>query len=201
MWQALIHLFGPEFAIRNLVDEKTYITDFLKLELENIGASALPAWIDCHSYDDDGLTGICARSLGEMGVEPGVVPELIKTGTYAHPWLGISMLDINPTTAKILREAGMDVPIDHGVLIMQVSPGSPADEAGLKSGDSEVRVGNMIIPIGGDIIIALDENPIECFQDLTVYMETEVIPGESVLLTILRDGVMTDVLTVPIAQP
>jgi S1-C subfamily serine protease len=162
---------------------------------------------------DGQVIGINSQILSASGASAGigfavssatierVVPELINTGTYAHPWLGISMLDINPTTAKILREAGMDVPIDHGILIMQVSPGSPADEAGLKSGNSEARVGNMIIPLGGDIIIALDGNPMECFQDLTVYMETEVTPGESVLLTILRDGVTTDVLAVPIAQP
>jgi hypothetical protein len=65
MLQAFIHLFGPEFAIRNLVEEKNYIKDFLIIELDNMGADAIPAWIDCLSYDKDGLAGICARTLGK----------------------------------------------------------------------------------------------------------------------------------------
>lgn len=78
MLQAFIHLWGPQFAIRNLVDEKSYITDFLVDELENMGAEAAPALVDCLSYDNAGLAGTCARTLGKMGAEPGVVPELIK---------------------------------------------------------------------------------------------------------------------------
>lgn len=78
MLRAFIHLWGPEFAIRNLVwDEKDYIKDFLMEELESMGADAAYALLDCLSYDDY-LAGVCARTLGSFGAEPGVVSTLIE---------------------------------------------------------------------------------------------------------------------------
>lgn len=79
MLKAFIHIFGPEFAIRNMVwDEKSYIKDYLVDELEEMGAAAAPALLNCLSYDDPYLPGVCARNLGSIEADPGIIQELIK---------------------------------------------------------------------------------------------------------------------------
>ncbi|MBC7252284.1 MAG: trypsin-like peptidase domain-containing protein [Anaerolineae bacterium] len=117
-----------------------------------------------------------------------VVPELIARGYYPHPWLGTEMLTLTPATAKVLREAGMNVPVDSGLLVIETVPGGPADKAGIRGGDRVVRIGRYRVPLGGDIITAVNGQAVEDFQDLTVYLETETVVGDTVELTIIRDG-------------
>jgi S1-C subfamily serine protease len=117
-----------------------------------------------------------------------VVPELIERGYYPHPWLGTYMLTLSPRSAEALREAEMDVPVDKGLLILEVVENGPADEAGMKGGTRVVRFGNVRVPLDGDIIVAIDGQPIENFQDLTVYLETQKVVGQRVKVTVLRDG-------------
>jgi len=50
------------------------------------------------------------------------------------------------------------------------------------------RVGNYQVPVGGDVIIEIDDEPVDDFQDLTVYLEAETAVGDSAELTIGRDG-------------
>lgn len=117
-----------------------------------------------------------------------VVPELIARGYYPHPWLGTEMLTLTPTTAKVLREAGMNVPVDTGLLVIETVKGGPADKAGIRGGSHVVRIGRYQVPLGGDIITAINSEPLNDLQDLTVYLETETVVGDTVELTIIRDG-------------
>ena len=117
-----------------------------------------------------------------------VVPQLIAQGYYSHPWLGTQMLPLTATTAQAFREAGMDVTVESGLLVLETVDGGPADEAGLEGGDRVARVGNYRIPLGGDVITAIDGEPVGSFQDLTVYLETETTIGDTVTLTVIRDG-------------
>jgi S1-C subfamily serine protease len=65
---------------------------------------------------------------------------------------------------------------------------SPAAAAGLRGGDETVQAGNVQVPIGGDIITAIDDQPVTSLQDLTVYLEDRTQVGDTVTLTIQRDG-------------
>ena len=125
-----------------------------------------------------------------------VVPELIARGYYPHPWLGAQLFTLTPATAKAFREAEMVIPVDAGLLVVEVVQGAAADKAGLRGGSRLVRFGQVQFPLGGDIIIAIDDQPIEDYQDLTVYLETQTTVGETVQLTIIRDG---QEQTVPVA--
>ena len=122
-----------------------------------------------------------------------VVPELIQTGDYAHPWMGISFLDLN-RWSTILQRAEVEVP-DNGVLILEVVPNSPADDAGLQGGDRVAVVGNTRVPVGGDVITAINGEPIRGWSDLNIYLELETRVGETIDMTVLRDG---EEVTVPL---
>ena len=110
-----------------------------------------------------------------------VVPELIEKGRYRHPWLGTLSYSIDPELVQGLR-----LPVEKGILVAQIYRGSPAARAGLRGGNREVTVGNRRILAGGDIIVAINGQPIENHEDLTVYLETETQVGQVVELTIMR---------------
>jgi S1-C subfamily serine protease len=117
-----------------------------------------------------------------------VVPELISRGHYPHPWLGTQMLTLTPSTAKAFRDARMNVPVDAGLLVIEAVKGAPADKAGIRGGSRVVRIGRYQIPLDGDIIIAIDGEPVNDFQELTVYLEAQTTVGDTVELTIIRGG-------------
>jgi S1-C subfamily serine protease len=70
-----------------------------------------------------------------------VVPQLVTRGYYPHPWLGIYYLPLSPSTAELLREAEMNVPVDSGLLVLEVVEGGPAEDAGIQGGSRVVRFG------------------------------------------------------------
>jgi S1-C subfamily serine protease len=115
-----------------------------------------------------------------------VVPELIERGYYRHPWLGTYMLSLTPAAAQAFREAGMVVPVDTGLLVLEAVHGGPADQAGMRGGSRVVAFGRLRIPLDGDIIVSVDGVPIGDFRDLTVYLETETLVGQTVSVKVLR---------------
>jgi S1-C subfamily serine protease len=117
-----------------------------------------------------------------------VVPQLIARGHYPHPWLGVSVLPFEVEGAQILRKAGMEVPVDEGLLVAEVVSGGPAAKAGIRAGDQVVSIGNSRVPVGGDIITAINGKPIADFQELTVYLESETQVGDTVEVTLIRNG-------------
>ncbi len=118
-----------------------------------------------------------------------VVSQLIAQGRYQHPWLvEAALVPFNERGARILRQAGMDVPMEQGLLVTKVSPESLVAAAGIRGGDRVVRVGRYRILVGGDIITAVDGEPIADIKALTVYLETQTQVGDTVEVTIVREG-------------
>lgn len=101
-----------------------------------------------------------------------VVPALIRDGRYDHPWVGISMRSVDPFLARQLN-----LPVRQGVLITSVQRGSPADRANLR-GDQNT----------GDVVIAIDGEPIRTSDDLISYLELETSVGDTITFTVIRDG-------------
>ena len=111
------------------------------------------------------------------------IGDLIETGTYKHPWLGVSALDVNIAIADAI---GLEKP--QGVLIVDVTEGSPAEQVGLRGADQNVTLDGQLTPIGGDVITGIDDLPMRRLADLVVYMERNTSPGDSVIFEIVRDG-------------
>jgi putative serine protease PepD len=119
-----------------------------------------------------GLGGGSGGSIGVGFAIPidearSVAEEIIRTGHATHPFLGISGNDLTPQTAQ-----RFDLTTKQGALVMDVSPGGPADKAGLKARDIIVKLGDTAIAGMGDLIGAIRSHKI----------------GESVEVTYIRDG-------------
>lgn len=78
-------------------------------------------------------------------------------------------------------------PVDKGVVIAEVVPGSPADKAGLKGGDRIIYVDSTQIIVGGDIITKIDGKPVESMEELRSEIQKRKV-GDTVVITYIRSG-------------
>ncbi|MFH0748687.1 MAG: trypsin-like peptidase domain-containing protein [Candidatus Bathyarchaeota archaeon] len=109
------------------------------------------------------------------------LPSLLATGRYAHPWLGISGTDMNVGLA-----VEMGVNSTSGVLISEVTSDGPADKAGLRGGSRTVIIDGTSYAVGGDIILELNGVTMRNFNDLSIYLERNTQPGQTISVTFLR---------------
>jgi S1-C subfamily serine protease len=128
-----------------------------------------------------------------------VVPQLIVQGHYPHPWLGVQLLELNADRSAALRKAGADISVDDGLLLVELVDEGPAQKAGLQAGSETVAVGNVHVPVGGDIILAINETPVTTSQELMVYLETNTQVGDTVNVKVMRDG-QERLIPVPLAE-
>jgi S1-C subfamily serine protease len=111
-----------------------------------------------------------------------VVDELLEDGRVDQPYLGLSGADITPEIAEVL-----DLPTEKGVLVQEVIPDGPADEAGIESGSAEATIGPAPLRIGGDIIVEADGESVTSMDDVIAAVD-EHEPGDELELTVLRNG-------------
>jgi S1-C subfamily serine protease len=116
-----------------------------------------------------------------------VVPELISKGYVSYPYIGATIQSLIPEMAKFLK-----LKIERGAMIAEVVKGGPADKAGLKGGNQRVQVGNMIVIVGGDIVVKADQHEVKTHDDLIRYIR-EKRPGNTLLLKVYRKGDFIDV--------
>jgi serine protease Do len=127
-----------------------------------------------------------------------IVPALIANGTYLHPWIGVAGPDIIPEIALALGLGEA-----RGFLVTEIAPGSPADESGIRGGDMPVTniTGFEELRLGGDIIMNVDDQKVNKTDDLLSYIETNKEVGDTVTMTILRDGNLIEIDLVLGARP
>jgi 2-alkenal reductase len=117
---------------------------------------------------------------------------LIKDGRIRYPYLGITSRD-GLNLSAIAEDLGVNV--REGVLIFSVAELGPAQRAGLRGGSADrvVTVQGAPVPLGGDIIIAMNGTPVKDYTDLISKLVNTTAPGDKVMLTIIRDGAQQDV--------
>ncbi len=113
-----------------------------------------------------------------------VVPALIETGHYDQPWIGISGTSLIPDLATAMGLAADQ----RGTLVVDVVPGSPAAKAGLQGSDRQIQIDGQTARVGGDVIVAVDEQPVQDFEDLIAYLANSTEVGQMITLSVLRDA-------------
>ena len=116
-----------------------------------------------------------------------VLNDLMTLGRVRRPALGVRTVPVSPELAE---EIGL--PVDFGLLIIGVVPGSSAEQAGLRAGSERAYLGNIPIMLGGDLIVAIDGEKIQDQDDLTQMMNNHRA-GDSVKVTIYRNKKKMDV--------
>jgi S1-C subfamily serine protease len=114
-----------------------------------------------------------------------VAPQLIEKGSVSYPYLGVTS-DNRFSIAELA--VAVKLPVEHGVLVSSVTPDGPADQAGLRGSNTTARVRGVQVAVGGDIIIAIDGTEIHDFDAMITYLVNHTQVGQTVTVTIVRDG-------------
>ncbi|MBZ0303228.1 MAG: trypsin-like peptidase domain-containing protein [Anaerolineae bacterium] len=115
-----------------------------------------------------------------------VVPELIANGKYTHPDIGLQVAELGTEVSPGSNG------VSRGLLIVDVTANGPADQAGLRAAQVSTQRGRYVFS-GGDIIIAVDGQPMYGRDDMLIYLEDHYRPGDTTTVTAVRDGQNVDV--------
>jgi 2-alkenal reductase len=106
-----------------------------------------------------------------------IIPALIENGSYDYPFMGVRF----DGEISLDDQEFYDLPQTQGTYVVAVEEDSPADEAGLIQADSNSGQ-------GGDLVIAIDGLDIKDFSDLNSYLVFETSVGQTIDITVIRDG-------------
>jgi len=125
-----------------------------------------------------------------------VADDLIRVGRVVHSYLGTTIsLELSPRISQVLK-----LPVNHGVLVGEVYPDSPAQKAGLRGGNQVVEMGNHQLLLGGDILTEMDGKGITSANAFLGTIESKK-PGDKMTLTVYRDGKLIKVTVVLKERP
>ncbi len=111
-----------------------------------------------------------------------VIPALIEDGSYDHPYMGVGLSNVSPVLAEAngLEQAS-------GVYINSVVSDGPSDGV-LEGSTGTARVDGVEVDTGGDVVRRLDDTATPTRQDLAAYLALETSPGDTLSVTVQRDG-------------
>jgi S1-C subfamily serine protease len=121
------------------------------------------------------------------------IHQLETNGEVEHAFIGISGGTITPELARAIN-----LPVKQGVIVQSVVKGGPADKAGVEGGNTSATIDGTEVSLGGDIITEVNGKKVAGMDEL-VEIINAAKPGESLELTILRDG-STKSATVTLGQ-
>ncbi len=136
-----------------------------------------------------GINTMIASSVGQsagigfaipINTAKAVLNDLVTLGRVRRPALGVRTIPIDP---ELANEMGLAA--DSGLLIVQVVPGGSAERAGLRGGSERAYLGNTPIMLGGDLIVAIDDEKVSDQQDLAQMMNNHRA-GDTVRITFYR---------------
>src|SRR5215472_3882297 len=186
-------------SIRSLKGERGYIDEAIQTDAAinpgNSGGPLLNGQGQVIGINSMILTGGAEQSAGigfaiPINTAKAVLDDLVRLGRVRRPEIGVRTIPIGPDLAD-----QMGLAADSGLLVVQVVPGSAADKAGLHAGTERAYLGNQPIMIGGDLIVAIDGQPIEDQQDLSHIMQNHH-SGDTVTVTVYRSKKRMDIKVV-----
>lgn len=135
------------------------------------------------------VVGINAAIESQSGTSSGVgfsipvaavrliVPSLIQSGSYQYPYIGASFA----SEIGLQEQTQLGLPQIQGAYVVEVTSSSPADQAGLQAADPTTGE-------GGDLVVAIDGQPVKDFGDLNSYLVFHTQPGQTIQLSVMRGG-------------
>jgi serine protease Do len=185
--------------LNRLMDIEPIIIPELQLDLTIAPGNSGGPLLDL-SGDVVGITNAAVEDEGFCFAVPynilnRVVPILLLEGTYTHPLVGITVEALTPDAITSENILNVD-PDQRGLLITEVFPNSPADDAGLTPAES-VQGGLT----ARDIILAVDDHSTFTLEDWVEYMELEVSPDQTITLTLWRSGTTSTVDVTTTGRP
>ncbi len=106
-----------------------------------------------------------------------IVPSLIENGAYVYPYMGVGF----DNEVSLGEQSFYGLSQTQGAYVINITSGGPGDEAGLVAASS-------VNGQGGDLIIEIDGRPINSFADLNSYLVFHTTVGQTIEITVLRDG-------------
>jgi 2-alkenal reductase len=125
-----------------------------------------------------------------------IIPALISDGKFQYPYLGLSSTD----GMTLAEEKNLGLPQTPGAYVTNVVAGGPAAKAGIV-GDKASTGTQRTLAGGGDLIVAIDGHPVKAFADVLSYLVNHGSVGQTITLTVIRNGANTDVPVVLGARP
>jgi S1-C subfamily serine protease len=186
---------GPTYSIPDIIQTDTAINPgnsggvLLNDSGEVMGVTQS---IDTSSGSSSGVGFAIPASIVEQ-----VIPALINTGVYQHPYLGVTVTSLDPAVAGAMNLTSGQ----RGALVEAVTSSSPADKAGLKAGSTNFTDNGAQVAIGGDVIIAFNGQAVKSSDDLITYLADQGVVGQSATLTIIRGGKQMNITVTPGARP
>jgi S1-C subfamily serine protease len=111
-----------------------------------------------------------------------IAKQILTTGNVQHAFLGIQGYTLTPQLANVLN-----LPVKHGAVVQRVTPGSPADDAGLRGGTANVTIEGQNVRVGGDVITSVDGKAVKSMDAVANDIAAKK-PGDQVELGIERRG-------------
>ena len=176
-------------SIRSLKGQRGFIDEAIQTDAAinpgNSGGPLLNARGQVIGINTMILTGGVEQSAGigfaiPINTAKAVLDDLVHLGRVRRPEMGVRTIPIGPELAD-----QMGLAADSGLLIVEVVPGSAAERAGLRGGTERAYLGNAPIMIGGDLLVAIDGQPVEDQQDLSHVMQNHR-SGDTVTVTVYR---------------
>jgi S1-C subfamily serine protease len=176
-------------SIRSLKGQRGFIDEAIQTDAAinpgNSGGPLLNARGQVIGINTMILTGGVEQSAGigfaiPINTAKAVLDDLVHLGRVRRPEMGVRTIPIGPELAD-----QMGLAADSGLLVVEVVPGSAADRAGLRGGTERAYLGNAPIMIGGDLLVAIDGQPVEDQQDLSHIMQNHR-SGDTVTVTVYR---------------
>ena len=186
---------GPTYSIPDIIQTDAAINPgnsggvLLNDQAEVIGVTSA---IESGSGSNAGIGFVIPAAIVKQ-----VIPTLISSGHFDHPYIGISGTDLTPDLAT-----AMSLPADtQGALVEDVNTGGPAAAAGLKASTKTVTINGLDTTVGGDVITAVNGSQIKGMNDLIAYLSDSTKVGDKITLSVLRDGKSVSVDLTLAARP
>jgi S1-C subfamily serine protease len=141
------------------------------------------------------VIGINAQIRSDTGANEGVgfaipinaakrsLEQLVATGSVHYAYVGVSTADLTPSLA---RRFGYSV--RRGAAITEIRKDSPAAHADLRAGTREELFNGIAFPVGGDVIVAIDDLEVQGADDVVRYVSERLKPGDVAIITVIRAG-------------